>query len=773
MSRIDAGSILLFVTLVGCQEEEAPPLLSPPEELPTLLSTYDLVDPFIGTGGSGVQSPNCFPGAVAPFGMVQASPDTVSDLGAAPWFNHAAGYHFDDTQILGFSHTRLHGTSTPDLGAVLLMPVDDGDPTALTESDGYRCGLAKESERAEPGYYAVTLTSGIEVELTALPRSAHHRYHFPGSAQVVVDLSHALTDTEVLDSELLVVPDDRALEGWVQHCGRESCDSGDGLKTWFHIRFQHPFASWFTWNDGAPTEGVADQLGPEVGAILAFELQGDGNLEVQVGISYVDTDGARANLDADQGSQGFDDSRSAARQLWEDELSSVRFGGGTEPQQRIMATALYHNYIVPNLFGDVDGSYRGFDGEVHVSDGFRYHSSFSMWDTYRTTHPLLILVEPDRQREMVLSLMAMAADGGYLPRWPMGHGYTNSTVGSPVDVVMAESVLKGIDGFDEELALEMMLRTAFEAPEPGHQFSGREGIEAYVELGYVPADVTGRSVSQTLEFAIADAAIARMAEALGHAQDAALFTDRSGNYRNLWDPEIAAFTGRDSDGSWIEIDPRAYEPQSLFYGGNALQHSWLAPHDMAGLVDVHGSAEVFADRLETFFEDSAFEQENQTEITMMAPTLYYHHGNEPDIHAPYLFVAVGRPEATQQWVHWATETFYQDAPDGIAGNEDAGALSAWYVLSALGLYPAAASDLYLVGRPLFPVAEVAVEGGTLRIEAMGADADHPYVHAVTLDGVELPHPWLRHDQIVNGGTLVFTMGDEPGDWGTDFGTPLL
>ena len=773
MSRTVAGVSLALVMLLGCQdqEEETPP--PPPEELPSLLSNYDLVDPFIGTGGSGIRSANCFPGAVAPFGMVQVSPDTVSDLGAAPWFNHAAGYHYDDTQILGFSHTRLQGTSTPDLGAVLLMPVDGGDPAELTESAGYRSGLDKASERAAPGYYAVTLSSGIGVELTALQHSAAHRYQFPGTAQVVVDLSHALTDTEVLDSELLVVPDDRALEGWVQHCGRESCDSGDGLKTWFHIRFQHPFASWFTWNDGAPAENVPEQEGPNVGAILAFDLPPDSGLEAQVGISHVDTDGARANLEADQGSQGFDDTHAAVRQLWEDELGSVQFGGGTGQQQRIMATSLYHNYVVPNLFCDVDGSYRGFDGEVHEADGFRYHSSFSMWDTYRTTHPLLILIEPDRQREMVLSLMAMADEGGYLPRWPMGHGYTNSTIGSPVDVVVAESALKGIGGFDQELALEMMLRTAFETPEWDHPFSGREGIESYVELGYVPADVTDRSVSKTLEYAISDAAIARMAESLGHAEDAALFTDRSAYYTNLWDPDIAAFTGRNSDGSWIEIEPLAYEPQSLFYGGNALQHSWLAPHDMAGLVDVHGSAEVFADRLETFFEDSAFEQENQTEITMMAPTLYYHHGNEPDIHAPYLFVAVGRPEATQQWVHWATETFYQDAPDGIAGNEDAGALSAWYVLSALGLYPAAASDLYLVGRPLFPVAEVAVEGGTLRIEAMGADADHPYVHAVTLDGVELPHPWLRHDQIVNGGTLVFTMGDEPGDWGTDFGTPLL
>jgi len=767
-----ARLMLLSVVFLGCQEEdleEPPP--TPQKELPDLLPTYDLVDPFIGTGGSGVRSPNCFPGAVAPFGMVQTSPDTVSDLGAAPWFNHAAGYHYEDTQIVGFSHTRLQGTSTPDLGAVLLMPVDGGDPAELTEPDNYRSGLDKESERAEPGYYAVTLSSGIEVELAAMPRSAVHRYRFPGIARVVVDLSHALTDTEVLDSELRVDPAEHTLEGWVQHCGRESCDSGDGLKTWFHIRFQHLFATWSTWNDGPPTEGEAEQTGPEVGAVLAFDLEEDGELEVQVGISYVDTDGARANLEDDQGDQGFDDIRAAVRLLWEDELSSVRFGGGTEPQQRIMATALYHNYVVPNLFGDVDGSYRGFDGEVHTADGFQYYSSFSMWDTYRTTHPLLILLEPDRQRQMVLSLMAMADDGGYLPRWPMGHGYTNSTVGSPVDVVIAESVLKGIIGFDQDLALDMMLRTAFETPEPSHPFSGREGIEDYVELGYVPADVTDRSVSKTLEYAIADAAIARVAEMLGQTEDADLFTQRSAYYANLWDADIAAFTGRYSDGSWIEIDPLAYEPESLFYGGNALQHSWLAPHDMAGLVDVHGSADVFIDRLETFFENSVVEQENQTDITLMAPSQYYYHGNEPDIHAPYLFVAVGRPDATQRWVHWATETFYQATPDGIAGNEDAGALSAWYVLSALGLYPVAASDLYLIGRPLFPVAEVTTGTGTLRIEAMDADEDHPYVHAVTLDGIDLVHPWLRHDQIAEGGTLVFMMGAEPGDWGADFGSP--
>lgn len=766
MSRAVSVGLTAALLVVGCPSDELPP----PEQPPALQSTCDLVDPFIGTGGNGVRSPNCFPGAVAPFGLVQVSPDTETEIGLATWYNHAGGYHYEDTHIIGFSHNRLQGTSTPDMGALLVMPVVGGQVADLAEPDSYRSGFDKASEEARPGFYAVTLDSGIGVELAAAPRSACHRYRFPGGdARVVVDLSHAMTDVEVIDAELHVMPEEHALEGFTRHCGRESCDSGGGLHTYFYLRFSAPFDPWFTWDDGQPEEGVAVREGPETGAVLGFDLSSGGELEVQVGLSYVDVEGARANLEDDQGSGGFDEVSVAVRASWEEELASVRVGGGTVDQQRIMATALYHNYVVPNLFGDADGSYRGFDGEVHVAEGFDYHANFSMWDTYRTTHPLLNLIEPDRQREMVLSLMAAADQGGYLPRWPMGYGYTNSTVGSPADVVLADAALKGIDGVDWELAYEMMLRTAFEPPEPGHPFSGREGIESYVELGYVPADEQARSVSQTLEFAIADGAIAALARQLGRDDDADLFEQRSGSYRNLWDPEIAAFTGRNADGSWLDIDPLAYEPEGLFYGGNALQHSWLAPHDMTGLVETHGSADILTDRLEILFEQSVIEQENLTDISVLVPSTYYYHGNEPGIHAPYLFLAVGQPDLTQRWVGWASETFYQATPDGIAGNEDAGALSAWYVLSSLGLYPVPASDVYLVGRPLFPLVEVAVAGGTLRIEAPGADAGRSYVHGVSLNGADLSHPWIRHADIAAGGTLVFTMAEGPGDWGTDLG----
>jgi predicted alpha-1,2-mannosidase len=766
-SHISLG-LVAWLLAVGCSADDVP-ALDPPVPLH---STYDLVDPFIGTGGNGVRSPNCFPGAVAPFGLVQVSPDTETESGLATWYNHAGGYHYEDTHIIGFSHNRLQGTSTPDMGAVLVMPVAGGEIGDLAVPDGYRSGFDKASEVARPGFYGVTLDAGIGVELTAAARSASHRYRFPaGDARVVVDLSHAMTDVEVIDAELHVLADEQALQGFTRHCGRESCDSGGGLHTYFYLRFSAPFEPWFTWEDGPPEQGVADRGGPEIGAVLGFAPSDSVELEVQVGLSYVDDEGARANLDDDQGGGGFDETEQAVAAWWRDELTSIRVGGGTVDQQRIMATALYHNYVVPNLFGDADGSYRGFDGEVHVAEGFDYHANFSMWDTYRTTHPLLDLVEPDRQREMVLSLMAVADQGGYLPRWPMGHGYTNSTVGSPADVVLADAALKGIDGVDWDRAYEMMLRTAFEPPTAGHPFSGREGIESYVALGYVPADEQQRSVSQTLEFAIADGAIAALARQLGRDDDAALFEQRAGSYRNLWDPEIAAFTGRNADGSWVEIDPLAYEPEGLFYGGNALQHSWLAPHDMAGLVEIHGSEDLLAERLEDLFEQSVTEQENLTDISVLVPSTYYYHGNEPGIHAPYLFLAVGRPDLAQRWIDWASATFYQATPDGIAGNEDAGALSAWYVLSSLGLYPVPASDIYLIGRPLFPVAEVAVAGGTLRIEAAGADAGMSYVHGVTLNGVDLSHPWLRHDEITAGGALVFTMGEGPGDWGTNFGEP--
>ena len=744
-------------------------------ETPELMSLYQLVDPFIGTGGDGVRSPNCFPGAVAPFGMVQVSPDTVMNWGGASWYNHSAGYHYDDGLVLGFSHTRLQGTSTPDFGAVLLMPAIGGDLSELATRDGRRSRLDKSTETAQPGYYAVTLESGIRVELTATDHSAHHRYHYPdeGAAQVVIDLSHALVDAEVIAADLHVIEEDSAVEGWVQTNGRETSASGDGLITWFHARVEPSFAAWSTWNAGAPVENVAEQTGPEVGAIVSANPDGDRYVEVKVGISYVDIEGARANLEADIGAQDFEATRAAVRALWEEELSVLQIGGGTEEQRVMVATGLYHNLIVPNLFADANGEYRGFDNEVHTAEGYRYHANFSMWDTYRTTHPLLILLRPDRSREMVLSLMAVAEEGGYLPRWPAGHGYTNDTVGSPADVVIAESALKGIDGFDRSVALEMMLQTASTPTEPGHPFSGREGIAGYVELGYVPSDVEARATSQTLEFAIADMAIARLAELLGEDEQAAIFFERARSYENLWEPDVAVFSGRKLDGSWVEpYDPLIYQDHNLYYGGNGLQHAWLAPHDMLGLVGLHESPEVFSERLESFFESSVTEEEGLNEITRYIPPKYYYHGNEPDIHAPYLFLAVGRPDLTQRWVHWVSETFHSAEPDGIAGNEDAGAMSAWLVWSSLGLYPMAASDVYLVGRPLFPVAEVAVPGGTLRIEAPSASDERFYVQSATLDGDELPHPWVHHDDIADGGMLRFEMGSEPGVWGRDFGDPL-
>jgi len=728
-----------------------------------------LVQPLIGTGGPA-KNINCFPGAVLPWGMVAVSPDTTPSTGSPPTGNHSAGYLAEDDLIVGFSHVRLQGTSTPDLGSVMLMPAVGPEASLITPT-GYRSRYDKTSELAQPGYYAVTLQApNVRAELTATRRAALHRYTFltapaSGTGDVVLDLSHALVSVPVTAAELHV--DGATIEGFSLPSGRFSGPSAGGLRVYFSIQFDPAPTAISTWSN-TTLDGSTTRSGTRIGAVARFPVTAGSQVHARVGISYVDVAGARGNREAELGTLDFPATRFAANDAWEHELSSVRFEGGTAAQGIVMATALYHSFVVPSLVTDVDGRYRGYDNAIHTAD-FDYHTNFSMWDTYRTVHPLLDLVRSEQQSNLSRSLIQMAREGGYYPRWSMGHGYPNITAGSPADVVVGESFLRGVGGFDANEALDLMLKEVDHPPPPGHPHSGREGLAGYLANGYVPVGtvvpgVGSRVVVRTLEYNVADAAISHMALALGRNADAARAQAWSQSYRTLWDPTTNVFRGRNADGSWFAPFDAFNANEALYYGANALQYSWLVPHNPIGLRALHGSPAAFVDHLNQFFANAKIAYDSGQRSS------YYTHENEPDIQAMYLFLAGGRPDLTQHWVDWASNQFYAPTRDGLPGNEDAGALSAWYVLSAMGLYPVSSTDIWLIGRPAFPKISLTVAGGTLVIDAPLAGPTRPYVASVTLNGVPLAHPWVRHADIAAGGILHFDMTDQPQSWGSDFGT---
>jgi predicted alpha-1,2-mannosidase len=737
--------------------------------------TVDLVDPRIGTGGRGWWAGNAFVGAVAPFGMVQAGPDATSSQGGFPW-NHCSGYHADDDTITAFSHTHLHATGIPDGGAIGFMPVAGSMTPERAKVDGYASRFDHATEVARPGYYAVTLDDqGIRVELTATDVAAHHRYtplgpSAPQRITVVVDVAHTLLIGLVKDGAIEVDAGTGEVAARALLQGEFSATYG-GMTTWVSARFDRPPVAWGTWSPAGLAPSVASQAGPRTGAWLEFDVSDGGPLEVQVGVSFVDAQGAKANRVADLPAWDFDATAASAADRWEAALSKVRFEGGTDEQRTIMATALYHALLMPSRFTDADGRYTGFDLKVHDAGDRLYYSSFSLWDTYRTLHSWLDLVEPERQRDMVQSLVRMYEQGGCIPRWPYGVGESSVMIGTPADMVIAESHLKGITGFDVDKAYEGMRKMATEAMPDGSLCQGRNGFAEWASLGYVATDRADQAVSRTLEYAIADFAVSNLAAALGHADDASLFAGRAGNWKNLWSDKLKLFVPRRADGTLVEdIDPlNAFEigGDRPYTEGDAIQYRWLVPHDMAGLRDAFGSAEAMLAALSEFFDNAVPEQaaifsEPHDDVWWMTnPPKWYWHGNEPDIHAAYMFLEAGRPDLTHKWVRWIADTLYTTAPDGIPGNDDCGTLSAWWIFSSLGFYPVPGSDRYLVGTPFFPRAEVDLAGGTLVVEAPAVSATNIHVQSVTIDGKPLAEPWFRHADIAGGALLRFEMGPAP------------
>jgi len=738
-----------------------------PGKLQTLVQPKELgrwVNPFIGTGGIPWVCGNNFPGAMVPFGAVRLGPETVSWLGQKRALN-TSGYYYGDDQVLGFSHTRLNGTGATDGGHFLVTP--SREPVQpKTFRTGKPAKFSHSEEIASPGYYAVELSKlGTLVELTATLRVGVHRYTFSRDKppHLFLDVMNALGGRRSSEGMVRVLPEAKEIEASVRTFGTFAGRYG-GIKVYGVARFDQTFASFATWRDDVLLPGQALAEGGRVGADLSFET-GKRPLRVvlKLAISYVSIENARENLDAEAGAKDFNQILTEAQQAWEERLSLVKIQGGTEQQRKIFYTALYRVFQMPTVFNDSNGEYMGFDRKVHQTTDFQYFTDLSLWDTFRTTHPLYTLIAPKDQRDMVVSLIKMLEQGGWLPRWPSGHGYSNSMLGTPADIVIAEAYLKGIRDFDVEKAYQAMRETALAPTPPGAVFSGREGVEHYLKFQYCPSALMEESVSRTLEFAWADSAIANLAEALGHHEDAKLFREHSQFYRNLWNPVTQYFQPRNAEGKFFE----PFKPLLLTYldrkgeftkdyvEGSALQWRWGAPFDAAGMISLFQSREYFVEELNSFFAKSS------PAMGAWNPGPYYWHGNQPDVHAAYLFNDAGRPDLTQKWVRWILENKYGDSYDGLDGNDDGGTLSAWCVFSALGLYPVAGSDKYQLGAPLFERAEVILKDEPLVILAEDHTPAHPYVDEVWLNDTLLDRTRIRHAEIEQGGVLRFKMSTEP------------
>ena len=730
------------------------------------------VNPMIGTAGMG----HCFPGACAPFGAVQLSPDTdtiphnINGKYQPEVYHYCAGYQYGDATIVGFSHTHLSGTGHSDLGDLLIMPQTGAlqlNPGTKEDPDsGYRQRFSHETEHAGPGYYEVTLAdSGVRARLTATQRVGVHQYSFPeGSTQrLVVDLLHGIYnyDGKVLWSSLRVVSDTlvvgfRITDGWARF-----------NQTYFAISFSKPIVNYGYadrrqpdyrgfWRKFDLHHNFPDIAGRDVTAYFEFDGSAPG-LEVKVALSAVSTEGALRNLTAETAGKSFDDIRRETAAAWEKELGVVEIEG-TDDQKASFYTALYHTMINPSVYMDVDGRYRGIDGEVHQADGFTNYTIFSLWDTYRAEHPLLGLLKPGRNTDMVRSMLAHWRQNpvGMLPVWSLQGNEGWCMTGYHAVSVVADALVKGA-AIDPEEALAAMVATADCPYLPS--------LQEYIRYGYAPFDNDATAASNTLEYAYDDWCIAQAALYAGRADIADEFMRRALNYRNVFDPTSGFATPRYRDGHF-KADPDPLQTYGEgFIEGNSWNFSFHVPQDPEGLMACMGGEKVFLERLDVLFEMDLPERYYADNEDITADCLIggYVHGNEPSHHIPYLYAWTSQPWKAQDRIRTIMNRMYRNEIRGLGGNDDCGQMSAWYVFSAMGFYPVAPGiDRYVIGAPYLPYLKVTLENGNvLEIKAPGVSDSKRYIRRVRLNGQPLKRRYLTHGELTGGCTLEFEMDSRP------------
>ncbi len=699
------------------------------------------VNPFIGTGGHG----HTFPGATTPFGMVQLSPDTRLD-----GWDGCSGYHYSDTTIYGFSHTHLSGTGVADYCDILFMPMADAYElhNGADGRPGYKSTFAKESEVASPGYYAVTLDRGpIRVELTATPRVGVHRYRFPKTenAFVVIDLTHR---DRVLSSGL-AVHGTHEIRGF-----RQSSSWAKDQRVWFVARFSKPFTMRRIVTPDDPDGDDNSARGTDVRAALRFDARDGEPLVVRVGLSFTGIEGALANLDTEAGDAWFHNVREWARQRWRRALETIAIDTDDDTVRTNFYTALYHCCLAPTLAGDVNGAFRSNFGPHTGYRDYHHYSVFSLWDTFRALHPLLTLIEPERSVDFVNAMHLHANTHGRLPVWELA--------GNETDCMVGYHAVSVINDVDEAGLLRRTFAHPLLLPQLVHSADRKQaGLNAYRRLGYIPTTVEAESVSKTLEYAYDDWCIARFAERAGKPELVKRFDRRAQHYKNLFDPKTGFFRAR-RDGGFVEpFDPT--EINFHYTEANAWQYRFFVPHDMTGLIRLHGGPARFEKALDSLFTtSSAMTGRKQVDVTGLIGQ--YAHGNEPSHSFAWLYHYVGRPDKTRDRVHEIRTSLYKPTPDGLCGNEDCGQMSAWYVLAALGFYPPCpGDDMWLITTPLVRRATIDLGSNeSLRIERKG---DGRYVSRVRQDGADYRWSYLTRDAM--RAHIVIETADEPGTWGTE------
>ena len=700
------------------------------------------VDPFIGTDGTG----HTFPGATTPFGMVQLSPDT-RDGG---WEN-CSGYHASNSTILGFSHTHLSGTGAIDYGDILMVPATGNlqlDPGSEDNPEsGYRSQFRHETELAEPGYYAVTLDDhDIRAELTVTPRVGFHRYTFPlgTSPHIIIDLIHGLGD-RTTDANLNIVNSNkvtgmRRSTGWAKN-----------QYLYFSAEFSEPFSSYGIAEEGNYLKGKKNGRGEHIKGVLFFDTLSK-PLLVKVSLSAVNVSGAEKNMISELLHWDFDFIRKQADASWEKELSVVEIQSENEIEKTIYYTALYHSFIAPNIYYDVDGRYRGADLDIHsVEDGSGMYTVFSLWDTFRATHPLFTILKPSLAEDFVRTLLTKQKEGNLLPVWELAANETGTMIGYHSIPVITDAYVKGLRNFDVNYALDAMILSA----EQNHL-----GLSSYKKEGYIALEEENESVSKTLEYAYDDWCIAVLADSLGKKKIADHFYRRALNYQNVFDPKTGFMRGKKFGGWDKPFDP--FEVNATFTEANSWQYSFFAPQDTEGLINLMGGTDSFIDKLDSLFSVSqTLTGRHQPDITGLIGQ--YAHGNEPSHHFAYLYSFVGQPWKTQERVRKIMDELYTSNRDGLCGNEDCGQMSSWYNFSALGFYPVTpGKDYYVFGTPLFESVSVHLENGnTLLIQAPNVSKKNKYIQSISLNEEPYTQLFLTHHDIMKGGELIFYMGDSP------------
>lgn len=715
-------------------------------------------DLFIGTGGDG----HTFPGASMPFGMVQLSPDTDT----ARW-DTCSGYHHGDASLLGFSHTHLSGTGIGDMLDVLVVPTCGPvqlQPGPLDKpEEGYRQRYGE--EQAQPGYYAVTLESGVRAELTVTPRTGIHRYHFPvGPAHILIDMGHLVMEgpgeSPYIDEAALTLEPDGTLTGT-----RRVFRWAKGRRIFFAMQFSRAADRVDFFADDDQPAGATAARGKRLKAVLHYEDAGTAPLVIRCGISAVDLDGARKNLKAEATHWSFNRYRAAAAQAWAQEMGHVAAEGGTPAQRTILSSALYHASLGPTLFSDVDGRYVGLDHQIHsLNKGEEAYSAYSLWDTYRAFHPLQTLIRPHRAAEFTADLIRQTQQSPFGPPvWPLQGVETGCMISWHSVAVLAEARAKGIPA-NYAAAWPGIERRLFDWSTP-HQDNSL-GIREYDEMGFIPADRIFESVSRVLEYSYDDYAAAQIADAAGATDRAARLRQRCGNWRNVFDTKLNFARPRLADGRWAEpFAPNAVGHSRQwrdFTESNSWQATFLNQHDVHGLIAAMGGDAAFEAKLDALFTaDSTLPEGAPPDISGLVGQ--YAHGNEPSHHVAYLYAYCGAAWKTQAMVRRLLTEMYKAAPDGVIGNDDCGQMSAWFILSSLGFYPVdPVSATYVLGSPLFTRTTVNLgKGRKLVVEAPNNGPDTPYVHSVEWNGKPWTKSWIAHADLALGGTLRFTMSGTP------------